>query len=146
MTLYTSVIKDNRRNAQRTALIYLAASILCAVFGAVYEVFSHGVYSYYMIYAFAFPLILGTLPFLLLSFIGNRAKSFPGSVARCFYHSAIIVMTVRSIMTGILEIYGTTNQLLSIYWFAGAGLLLAAIISYLISLLARSRNAKTEIQ
>ena len=43
---------------------YLTASVFCALFGAVYELFSHGVYSYWMIYAFAFPLLLGAIPCL----------------------------------------------------------------------------------
>ena len=33
---------------------YLLSTVICALFGAVYELFSHEVYSYYMIYAFAF--------------------------------------------------------------------------------------------
>lgn len=40
----------------------LAATLFFAFFGAVYEAFGHGVYSYFMIYAFAFPLLMGVLP------------------------------------------------------------------------------------
>lgn len=159
--MFTSDINSNRRSALKTALIYLIASIVCAVFGAIYEIFSHGVYSGYMIYAFAFPLLCGTLPFLLLNYCSapkeessrngrmpkeNGIRSFlqsryPGKAARNLYHSAVITFTIGSFMTGILEIYGTTNQLLSIYWFAGAALILAAIIVWLVGLLQRSRRA-----
>ena len=45
---------------------YLLSTVICALFGAVYELFSHEVYSYYMIYAFAFPLLLGAAPFFIL--------------------------------------------------------------------------------
>ena len=41
----------------------IAASIFLAFFGAIYELFSHEVYSYYMIYAFAIPLVLGAVPY-----------------------------------------------------------------------------------
>ena len=41
---------------------YLWISIFFAVFGGIYEYFSHGVYSYFMIYAFMIPLVLGTVP------------------------------------------------------------------------------------
>ena len=48
----------------RYSFIYLAAAVFCALFGAVYEIFSHGVFSFFMIYAFAFPLVLGAVPML----------------------------------------------------------------------------------
>ena len=44
---------------QQLILIDLIATVGCALFGAVYERFSHGVYSYWMLYTFAFPLALG---------------------------------------------------------------------------------------
>ena len=55
----------------RITFRYLLATVLCAVFGAVYELFSHGVYAYGMLYAFAFPLVGGVLPCLLF-LKGNR--------------------------------------------------------------------------
>ena len=47
----------------RTGFVYLACGVSCAVVGAVYEYFSHGVYSFWMAYACLFPLVLGALPF-----------------------------------------------------------------------------------
>lgn len=44
----------------KTACAYLAVSAFCAVFGAVYEHFSHNVYSACMVFAFAFPLAGGS--------------------------------------------------------------------------------------
>ena len=49
------------------AFRYLLITILCALFGAVYEAFSHGVYAYGMLYGLAFPLLGGVLPALLLA-------------------------------------------------------------------------------
>ena len=54
--MYISDIEAAAKRASRTAFVYLLVSLFCALFGAVYEVFSHEVYSFYMIYAFAFPL------------------------------------------------------------------------------------------
>lgn len=59
MTLYISDIDVNKRKASHTAFVYLLIVIFCSLFGAVYELYSHEVYSFYMIYAFAFPLIGG---------------------------------------------------------------------------------------
>lgn len=41
----------------RTAFRFLFVSLAVLVFGMVYEVFSHGVYSKFMIFAFVFPLV-----------------------------------------------------------------------------------------
>ncbi len=57
----------------RYSFIYLAAAVFCALFGAVYEIFSHGVFSFFMIYAFAFPLVLGAVPMLWMGL--RTAKS-----------------------------------------------------------------------
>ena len=46
------------------AKISFAAAAFCALFGGIYEYFSHEVYSGYMIFAFAIPLFLGAFPAL----------------------------------------------------------------------------------
>ena len=122
--MYTSD-NNNTRRALKTAFVYLLISLFCALFGAVYEVFSHEVYSYYMLYAFAFPLAGGTLPFLAISLLRKR---YPEIVARNLYHSGIATLTVGSIIQGVLEIYGTTNHLTGLYWLVGVILLFAGII------------------
>ena len=118
---------DIARRALKTAFVYLLISLFCALFGAVYEVFSHGVYSYYMLYAFAFPLAGGTFPFLAISLFRKR---YPEIVVRNICHSGIATLTVGSIIQGVLEIYGTTNRLTGLYWIVGIILLLAGMIFY----------------
>ena len=44
---------------------YAAVSAFMLLFGAVYEYFSHGVFSAFMVYAFLIPLLGGYLPFRL---------------------------------------------------------------------------------
>ena len=95
--------------------------MFCALFGAVYELFSHGVFSYWMIYAFFFPLLLGAIPSFLLQ---RRGAAFPGSAAADCIHGGVAWLTVGSIVQGALEIYGTTNPLVKAFWLIGAGLLL----------------------
>jgi len=115
--LFTSDINMNRRSASRTSLIYLIVSLFCALFGAAYEMFSHEVYSYYMIYAFVFPLVGGTLLFQIFAVIG--LKRYPHYFACKLYHSGIAALTVGSIVRGVLDIYGTTNALANYYWIFG---------------------------
>lgn len=117
---------DIKRSCAKTALVYLSVTISCALFGAIYERFSHGVYSYYMIYAFAIPLTGGVLPALLLSITGTKRP--PAPIAVAVYHCAIATFTVGSIIEGILQIYGTTNALTVFYPIIGAALLLTACI------------------
>ena len=128
MTL--SISDTNKRRAQiaKTGFIYLLLALVLALFGAVYEVFSHGVYSYYMLYAFAFPLAGGALPFYGMALSYCR---LPGRASRNLYHSGIAALTMGSVFEGILEIYGTTNRLVGVYWIAGAVLLACGILLYL---------------
>lgn len=113
--------------AVKTAFSYLLVSLFCLVLGAVYEYFSHEVYSYYMIYAFAIPLAGGTLPFLAMALKQNGR--YPGAMSRNLYHAGIATLTVGSIISGALEIYGTTNALVMAYWVVGAILIVGSAIA-----------------
>ena len=138
MTLSTS---DNRY--LKTSFIYLIVSIVLMIAGAVYEHFSFGVYSYFMIYAFAIPLAGGALPFLAKFMKGMRgANAYSGAVEvsaysgaaaeasssrrhEAIYHLALATLTAGSIVHGILAICGRPNSLTVIYLIAG--LLLLAV-------------------
>ena len=124
--MYISDI-DFIKQAAKTSSVYLLISLFCALFGAVYEMFSHEVYSFYMIYAFVFPLAGGALPFLILSILLFHIRWYPGTIGRNLYHSGIATLTVGSIVQGILDIYGTTNRLTRIDWYMGISLLVAGM-------------------
>lgn len=94
------------------------------VFGFVYELFSHQVYSNFMVYAFAIPLIGGTLVYLALGLL--QRVTYPCTVARYLYHSGLAALTTGSIVRGILDIYGTTNSLIKWYTIVGFSLLIAS--------------------
>lgn len=137
MTLYTSDINIKKRRIPKTAFIYLLLSIFCGLFGAIYELYSHEVYSFYMIYAFAFPLVGGVLPFCILNMA--RPRKYPNSLSRNLYHSGIAALTVGSIVRGVLDIYGTDNALTKYYLPAGAVLIAAGIAVYLAQVLKKNR-------
>lgn len=134
MILCTSDINE-KTGAEKTAFAYFLIALFCALFGAVYEVFSHGVYSFYMLYAFAFPLAGGTLPFWLIA--RKDCKRYPATFARNLYHSGIATLTVGSIVRGVLDIYGTTNVLTGYYFFVGGLLVIAGVIMFV-------RGARTD--
>ncbi|MCR5293978.1 MAG: hypothetical protein K6E30_02230 [Lachnospiraceae bacterium] len=126
--MYTSDMNENKNRALRTAAIYLGVSLFTALFGAIYERFSHEVYSYFMIYAFAFPLAGGVLPFFLLGTV--KTKRYPNTVLRYLFHAGIATLTVGSIMKGVLDIYGTTNSLTNFYWFAGIPMVILPVFIF----------------
>ena len=114
MTLYTSDTKTK----------YLIASAVILICSLVYEHFSHGVYSVFMLGAFLVPLLGGAIPCLLnersSKRIGNRSATIP-------QFASVATLTVGSFMQGVLEIYGTTNRLMVIYPIVGVALAIAAI-------------------
>ncbi len=112
-----SDINQHRGLAMRLCRVYLVISAFCALFGLIYEIFSHEVYSYYMIYAFGFPLIGGALPSILLAL--SKRCPIPSIGTRYLWHSAIAALTVGSVVKGVLDIYGTTSRLVYIYFLAG---------------------------
>ena len=133
----TSATTRKLSSLQRLILIDLGAAVLCALFGAVYEQFGHGVYSYRMIYAFLFPLLLGVVPLYLLSALGWR---IPGGVSWGLYHAGIAALTVGSLVSGALEIYGTSNPLTVVYWIAGEALALLGGLLFVSRLIRANRR------
>ena len=135
MILFTSDIDMNRKRASKTAFVYLLISLFCILLGAVYEIYSHEVYSYYMIYAFCFPLVGGTLVFSVLSFL--KLTNYPHAVPRNLYHSGIATLTVGSIVRGVLDIYGTTNALSEYYWSVGPALVGIGVLIHVVNLFVK---------
>ncbi len=138
MILFTSVIEVNGKKASKTSFVYLLISLFCVLFGAVYEIYSHEVYSYFMLYAFAFPLAGGTLPFSIFTLI--KIKRYPNALSRNLYHFGIATLTVGSIIRGVLDIYGTTNALSEWYWRVGAAFVIAGVLVHILSAFFKSIN------
>lgn len=123
----------------RALRVYIAATVFVALFGAVYECFSFGVYSYYMIYAFSVPLLLGVVPAAQLA-TAKQPKYVP-LAARRLHHTGVGTLTVGAIVRGVLEIYGTSNDLCMVYGLAGGVLVTLAV---LIALLSRETPVQRE--
>lgn len=116
---------SDHKRALVTGYVYLLIALFCVCFGAIYEHFSHQVYSFHMIYAFLFPLVGGSLVFFGISLWD---RPMPVHLACNLYHSGIATLTVGSIFTGVLEIYGTTNRLTIVYWVVGWGFVASALL------------------
>ena len=126
--MFASPVEAAQDARERIAFRYLLVTIFTALFGAVYELFSHGVYAYGMLYAFAFPLLGGILPALVFL---KRGIKLPSDTALQLWHFGISALTVGSLFSGALKIYGTTSRLPAVYWLAGGACLLLSVLTAL---------------
>ena len=127
--MYTSANENRRLDASRTVRNYVLATCFAALFGAVYEHFSFGVWSVYMVFAFAAPLVLGVLPWA-----ANAARpvpTLPPRSVRQLWNAGAAVLTVGCLFRGVLDIYGTSSALGTVYWIAGPALLAVSLVSFL---------------
>ena len=130
MTLFTS--EKNSKAIMRTLYIWIGVTAFVALFGFIYELNSHNVYSASMTFAWRYPLILGVAVYLAMRFIPTRRV--PGILPASIYAFGVSMATVRSIFIGVIDIYGTTNKnMVTIYTilmhvFFGTGLVLYLII------------------
>lgn len=103
---------QENRQLDMQMIVMLCFALFCALFGGIYERFSHEVYSYYMIYAFAIPLAGSLLPLMIRA---QRGKSRADMTSIRLWNYGIVTLTVGSLARGALDIYGTTNPLLMVY-------------------------------
>jgi hypothetical protein len=113
---------------------YIFWAVFIFIFGFVYELFSHGVESIAMRYAWLIPLLGG----LVLS--GLNMASPVSAVTSRLWKYGIETLTLGSLLKGVFEIYGAANTYPTIYMAVGAGLLGAALVSYLTQATQRQRE------
>lgn len=98
-------------------IIYSGITILCMLIYLIYNRFSHGVTSPYMTYLFCWPLLLGVIPSLTLTFLANAINKkndttgyrFPNSMALNLYNSGVAALTTSSLLRGIFDIAGNSS-------------------------------------
>ena len=136
-----------KNNTLRTAYIYIGITIFVGLFGGVYEIFSHNVFSPAMYLAWIIPCVLGAFVYLALAFI--PLEKVPGMATACVYNFGVAMLTIRSIFIGVIEIYGTTNRLmltiytvLSIVFLTIGGAAYLAIFIYSFIQTRRHKNRK----
>ena len=117
---------------------YLWSSVMCLLFGLIYEIFSHGVYSVFMLGAFLVPLLFGALP---LAF-AMKKPILPGSMPLQLLGCSVLTLSLGSVFKGILDIYGTTNGKVLVFASLGGILFLAFFLFYFSGLRAMKRKMK----
>ena len=110
--------------------VYLPVTAFCLIFFLIYDRFSHGVRSPYMTYLFAWPLVLGLLPSLLMQAFPRMRRQ--KRLSADLYHPGVAAVTVSSLLRGIFEIAGTASDYQVWLMLAGGVLLLGGLLAYLI--------------
>ena len=106
--------------------IYLGISVFVFIFGQIYEYFSHGVYSNYMIFAFLIPFAGLFILWILNNLIFKIEISY---FVLLPWKCGTATLTAGSLYKGILEIYGTSTTFEIFYLITGiAFCILAAFI------------------
>lgn len=129
---------SDKGTARTIVVRYAVVAAFCGIFSAVYEHFSHGVYSGFMVFLFAFPLVLGVVPALLACLLPHAR--IPVGMARDAWGSAVATLTFGSCLEGIFEIYGSTSAFVLVYWIVGAALAVVAVVAFVL----QGRNAMTQ--
>ena len=114
-------------NKYKFTYIWLFISIFLLIFSTIYETFSFGVISLSMVFLFLYPLLLGALPTFFIEKYGL-------SKMNRIYIDGVIILTIRSLIVGVLEIYGTDTRFSKYYMIAGIGLLSIGIITYYLNI------------
>ena len=139
MTLFIS--ERNKKVIFKELLLYIGITAFIALFGFVYEQFSHGVNSNYMWFAWAWVLGFGVIPYLLLYLL--PIKRVPGTLTECVYNLGVAILTTRSIFIGVLEIYGKTNSKMVVVYTILAVLFLAAGVAlYIYGLFSKKEETE----
>jgi hypothetical protein len=108
------------RRAKKAAIVYLILSILSIAFDRLYALCGHGVRSASMSLMFLYPLLGGTLSFMLLWFFSPEAEDRNHS--RLFfnlYNSGVAALTAGSLLQGVLDIAGTSSPYIVAYRLLG---------------------------
>lgn len=119
-----SIYKTNRNRGE--LIFYSAESIVTLIIGAVYETFSHEVYSPFMYLMFMIPLLLGVLPNLAARLLN---KSFLTSKeGKLAYRMGVLTLVFGSFLKGVFDIYGTSPVYTKFYLPVGSVMIIAALV------------------
>ena len=119
---------------KRIMLIYLFSSAFCLLIFLVYNIFSHGVLSFFMTFLFLWPLLLGVFPaFLLFLHMKNKRVFLRSCVPLRLWRSDVAAITMASLLRGVFEIAGTDSIHTVVLFAAGLGFLAVGGICMLVT-------------
>ena len=107
-------------NPKRVMIIYLLTCAFCMLVFFVYNIFSHGVLSFFMTFLFLWPLVLGVIPaFVLYLAMKGRHVFLPSRIPARLWRSGVASITMASLLKGIFDIAGTDSVHTVVLFLAG---------------------------
>ena len=126
--------------------IYIGITVLTALFGIIYEVYSHNVFSAHMAFAWPWLLGFGVGVYALLAFL--PIDIVPGTLPSSIYNFGVGMITARSIFLGVIEIYGNpgvaNTHIIHAYFFIALIFLIIGGLSYALIIVHAFRNKNKE--
>ena len=120
-------ILDINKSLKKIIASYIFITIFTVIFDRIYSRFSHGVSSISMNFMFLFPLLGGVIFYLLVSLFLGKFNYENFRFTFNIYNSGIAIVTVCSLLNGILEIAGTSSPYLSFFNISGWSLILIGV-------------------
>ena len=136
------ISESNKKQRLTKLFVYIGITAFIALFGAVYEQYSHNVHTFYMWFAWIWVLGFGVIPYALMYFL--PVKWVPGTLSESLYNLGVAMLTVRSIYMGVIIIYNTTGDNMALLYLvlAISSLFIGALL-YTVGLLL-NRKTKAE--
>ena len=131
MSILDIKVSDKQNPVKKTVVVYLFITILTITVNKVYSLYGHGVSSDAMTYMFLYPLIGGSFVYLVIALFFSKLYRFKG-YRRIYnlYNSGIAVLTVGSMLKGVVEIAGTASLYIKFYYIVGYALLGGSLLFY----------------
>ena len=101
------ISEKNKKKLLIIVLAYVGITAFIALFGAVYEQYSHNVHTPYMWFAWVWVLVFGLVPHIALFFVPT--KYVPGLISGCVYNFGVAMITARSLYIGVVTISNTPD-------------------------------------
>ena len=130
MILY---ILDINKRIKKTIIIYFLITIFLIIFDRVYSLFSHGVSSLSMNLMFLYPLLGGVVVYYILGYLSKNKKNSM-IISFNIYNSGIAILTVGSLLKGIMDIAGTSSEYIKYYLIIGIFFVCTSIIMFIKSI------------
>lgn len=123
-------ILDINKRIKKTKKIFFLTMIFTIVFDRIYSLFSHGVSSLSMNLMFLYPLVGGVVGYNILGYLFKNKKD-DMIILFNIYNSGIAILTVRSLLKGIMDIAGTSSQYIKYYLIIGILFIIISVIGFI---------------
>jgi len=106
---------------------YLGIALFMIFAGFVYESFSHGVYSNYILYAFVFTMAAALFYFAICA---AKKKIVLQEKTMDLLAAFVTTISISFVFNGVIDIYGTTSKWSLVYWVLSAvtGIVFAVVL------------------